>query len=173
MKSIHVQALTSEGFRQYGAFYNMLQPDGYSLANGDYYPDKVMLPASGEVPITISSLVLRKTDAMIINTVECHDKTGEIGLPIDGDIIIHVAPASDIPVPELTEAFLVPKGCVYKLNAGVWHFGGFAVQPAETHVLIGLPQRTYKNDCTIVHYEEDDCIAIVSQAIDSVRTFVT
>ena len=75
--------------------------------------------------------------------------------------MIHVAPASGEPVPELTEAFLVPKGTMVKLNLGVWHCGGYCLNKDEAHVLIVLPQRIYKNDCVVVDYEEKDWMEII------------
>ena len=41
---------------------------------------------------------------------------------LDDDMIIHVAPASaGAPVPELTRAFIVPKGTMVKINTAIWH----------------------------------------------------
>lgn len=46
---------------------------------------------------------------MIVTTVEYHNSTCEGVFPLDDDAILHVALASKEPVPELTEAFYVPK----------------------------------------------------------------
>ena len=43
-------------------------------------------------------------------------------LPLNDDMILHVAPASaGTPVPELTKAFIVPKGTLVKINTAIWH----------------------------------------------------
>ena len=79
---------------------------------------------------------------------------------MDDDVVLHVAPASKDPVPQLTEAFLVPKGTAVCLNAGVWHLAALPVNMDEAHVLIVLPERTYNNDCVVVEYPEQDWVEI-------------
>ena len=100
---------------------------------------------------------------MIVTAAEYHNTTAEILLPLDGDIVIHVAPPSNKPVPELTEAFYVPKGTMVKLNTGVWHLAPFAMDLDEVHVLIALPERIYFNDCIVVDYEKEQYIEIVKR----------
>ena len=82
---------------------------------------------------------------------------------MDDDAVINVAPPSKKPVPELTEAFIVPKGTIVKLNVGVWHLAPIPVNNEIMHVMIVLPERVYANDCTVVQYELDDQIEIVSK----------
>ena len=60
-----------------------------------------------------------------------------------------------------TEVFRVPKGTLVKIDAGVWHQESFvAGNEEDVHVLIVLPQRTYKRDCVLVPYEEADWVRI-------------
>ena len=75
-------------------------------------------------------------------------------------MIVHVAPAGKDPVPELTEAFLVPKGTMVLLNTGVWHLSAIPVNKETAHVLIVLPERTYFNDCVVVEYPEENWVEI-------------
>lgn len=153
MKRIHVQPLTQETFHAYGDFSDVLNPDGYHL--GDFYHDRVLFPVVGGQVVAFSSLICTKREQNIVDAAEFHSYARELILPIDGDVIIHVAPPSVDPVPELTEAFLVPKGTMVVLRVGVWHLAPFAVNKGNTHVLIGLPERTYKNDCVVVPYEQE------------------
>ena len=81
-------------------------------------------------------------------------------LPLDDDLVLHVAPASKEPVPELTEAFIVPKGTLIRINTGVWHKGMLPLHQQMAHILIVLPERIYMNDCTIITYAEEDQIKI-------------
>lgn len=159
MKTIKVKELTDENFRGYGEFYDMLCPAGNHL--GDFYPDHVLASGGGIMPMAFSSYVVKKTKEMVVTRGEYHDETCEVMLPLDGDVICHVAPPSVEPVPEKTEAFRIPKGVLVKLNAGVWHQESFvAGNEDEVHVLIVLPQRTYKRDCTLVPYKEADWVRI-------------
>ena len=77
-------------------------------------------------------------------------------------MIIHVAPASaGTPVPELTKAFIVPKGHMVKINAAIWHLCPLPVNNDVLHAMIILPECTYANDCTVVEFEEKDWFKIV------------
>ncbi len=158
MRTIKAKPISHENFAAYGNFVNVLEPTGSAL--GTFYNDKVLLPVSGNMPMGFSPLVLDKPERRLIKEVEYHDTTGEVMLPLDDDAIIHVAPPSKDPVPELTEAFIVPKGTVIKINTGVWHMGMMPIHNEKLHVLIVLPERIYKNDCSVVTYEEKDWMEI-------------
>ncbi len=159
MRQIKAKKLTAEAFSQYGSFYNLVDPKGSAL--GGFYNDKVALPVSGNVPVTFSSLEMEKADKMIVDAAEYHNYTGEGILPLDDDVVIHVAPPTKEPVPELTEAFVVPKGTVVKLNTGVWHLAPMPINEKVAHILIVLPERVYKNDCVVVEYAEEDQMEII------------
>ena len=78
-------------------------------------------------------------------------------LPLNDDMIVHVAPASaGTPVPELTKAFIVPKGTLVKIHTAVWHLAPLPVHEEELQALIILPECTYANDCTVVDFKEED-----------------
>ena len=93
------------------------------------------------------------------------------GYPLSGEIhkfypdrisgTCHVAPASGgTPVPELAKAFIVPKGCMVKINAAIWHLCPLPLNNDELHAMIILPECTYANDCTVVDFEEKDWFKI-------------
>ena len=65
------------------------------------------------------------------------------------------------PVPELAKAFIVPKGCMVKINAAIWHLCPLPVHNDVLHAMIILPECTYANDCTVVEFEEKDWFKIV------------
>lgn len=159
MRQIKAQKLTKEAFAPYGGYVNITEPEGFHM--GDFYNDQLRLHVSGEHNIAFSPLLFHKAEKMIVDKAEYHNSTGEGIVVMDDDVVIHVAPASGAPVPELTEAFLVPKGTMVCLNLGVWHYGGYCLNKEESHVLIVLPERIYKNDCVVVDYEEKDWMEIV------------
>ena len=97
----------------------------------------------------------------IIKAAEYHTTTWEGIVALDDDMIIHVAPASGgVPVPELAKAFIVPKGCMVKINAAIWHLCPLPLNNEELHAMIILPECTYANDCTVVDFEEKDWFKI-------------
>ena len=98
---------------------------------------------------------------MKITQAEYHTTTPEMILPLNDDMILHVAPASaGTPVPELTKAFIVPKGTLVKINTAIWHLAPLPVNESELQALIILPECTYANDCTVVDFEEKDWFRI-------------
>ena len=159
MRKIETVHLSKDAFEEFGSYYDFLNPTGHNL--GDFYHDHILYPVSGKEPIGFSALLAHRKEEMIVTAAEYHNTTAEILLPMDGDIIVHVAPPSNKPIPEQTRAFLVPKGTLVRLNTGVWHLAPFARGQEVVHVMVALPERIYKNDCVIVDYKEEDYIQIV------------
>jgi ureidoglycolate lyase len=158
VRKIKAEKLTVESFSPFGKFTNITEPNGNHM--GDFYNDQVIFPVSGNMPIAFSPLIFHKSEKMVVTAVEYHNTTNEAIVAMDDDVVIHVAPPSGDPMPELTKAFVVPKGTLIKLNTGVWHNGGFPINNKEAHVLVILPERIYKNDCSVVEYDEKDYIEI-------------
>ena len=163
MKTIKALPITHENFRPYGTFASMLDPKGNCFpGDATFYPDQVELNVQGGRPVTFSPLTVKKPERMIVTQAEYHNYTGEGVFVIDDDAVIHVAPPSNhVIVPELTEAFIVPKGTLVKLNTGVWHLAALPVHNDLLHVMIILPERVYANDCTVCQYPEDRLVEIV------------
>lgn len=157
MKSIRVRELTDKDFKQYGVFSSIVEPEGNHF--GTFYADNIPYAATSCAPITFSPLFCCKSEKMTVTTVEYHNYAFEGIVPIDDDVVIHVAPPTTQPVPELTEAFLVPKGTAVVIKPGVWHEAPMPVHH-DAHILIVLPERTYKNDCVVVRYEEEEAIEV-------------
>ena len=163
MKTIKAVPITHENFRPYGSFSNMLDPEGTCFpGDATFYPDQAALYLPDGRPVTFSPLTVKKPERMIVSQAEYHNYTGEGVFVIDDDAIIHVAPPSNhVIVPEKTEAFIVPRGTLVKLNAGVWHLAALPVHNDLLHVMIILPERVYANDCVVCDYPEDRQVEIV------------
>lgn len=159
MRKIKAGELTKEAFEPYGSYVSITNPSGHCM--GTFYNDKILYHVSGDMPIGFSPLVCEKEEKMIVTKAEYHNTTGEGIVVMDDDVILHVAPPSGEPCPELTEAFIVPKGTMVALKTGVWHMGVMPVHNEKVHVLIVLPERIYKNDCHVVQYDEQEQIEIV------------
>lgn len=159
MLKISAKKLSKEEFEPYGSYFDMLHPAGSNL--GAFFHDHVLFPVSGSMPIGFSTLVSERISPMIIKSSEYHNSTGEGMMALDGDMILYVAPPSNKPVPELTEAFIVPKGTFVAIRTGVWHMAPFPLSENRIHIMIALPERTYFNDCTVIDYKEEDYIQII------------
>lgn len=157
MRTIKLEKLTREAFAPFGAYYDMEHPDGYPLT-GElhcFYPDKLTGYYGGQV--AFSPLVVRKPAQMLVTAVEYHTTTCEVLMPLNDDMILHVAPPSaGKPVPDYTHAFLVPRHTAVKLNACVWHLAPLPANEAELTTLVVLPECTYINDCTVVELAPDE-----------------
>jgi len=163
MRTIKAVPITHDNFRPYGSFASMLEPSGHCFpGDNTFYPDQVALNVQGGRPVTFSPLTVKKPERMIVTEAEYHNTTGEGVFVLDDDAVIHVAPPSNHEiVPEQTEAFIVPRGTLVKLNTGVWHLAALPVHNDLLHVMIVLPERTYANDCTVCQYSEDRQVEIV------------
>ena len=94
---------------------------------------------------------------MKITQIEYHTTTAEIIMPLNDDMILHVAPPSaGKPLPEYTKAYLVPKNTIIKMNACVWHLAPLPANEQSLTAMIVLPECTYMNDCIVVDLKEDE-----------------
>ncbi len=162
MKTIKAEPLTYETFAPFGTFYSMTEPDSYAL-QGEihrFYPDRIAESYTGR--IGFSPILVKKPDVMQITQAEYHNTTPEMILPLNDDMIIHVAPASaGTPLPEWTKAFIVPKGTLVKINTAIWHLAPLPVHVEELQAMIILPECTYATDCTVIDLKEDEQFEIV------------
>jgi ureidoglycolate lyase len=162
MRTIPVKPISHETFAPFGQFYPMSHPTGHALCGEihRFYPDR--LTASSAHNVGYSPLVVQKPEKMVITAVEYHTTTWEMILPLDDDMILHVAPASGgTPVPELTQAFLVPAHTLVKINAAIWHLAPLPAAKDSLTAMIILPECTYANDCTVMNLKEDQFFELV------------
>ena len=158
MREIKAHTLTADNFKDFGTFYDFVNPTGHTL--GTFFHDHILMSISGGRQLGFSSMVIEKKERMIITRAEFHNNASEAVLPLDSDIVIYVAPPSNEPCPALTQAFIVPKGTMVLMNAGVWHCTPFSAGLQTAHALVALPERVYHNDCTIIDYSENDYMEI-------------
>lgn len=155
MRKIKVQKLDREAFRPYGDFVELLRPASfYGDAPTAFTPDMLQLSLAqhDQASFSICRVVER---ANIVDTSEYHSAASEGNLPLDGDVVLHVAPANRGQIEaDKFEAFLVPKGTLVTLKPGVWHFAPYAVS-GEVSTVVILPERTYANDCVVVKHTEE------------------
>ena len=165
MIKLKVQELTLERFNKYGSFANMINPNACKIGQEpvEFYYDMVAADFGQATTVSFSVCRVQKRP-LVIDGIEYHDHTGEGMLPLDGDVILYFAPATaggDVPYDRF-EAFLVPKGTLITIRPGVWHCGAFTAGSDCVNILIALPERVYKNDCTTVSLTEDRQLEIES-----------
>lgn len=161
MNIIKAVLINNEEFAPFGQFYKMNEPKGYALCGElhKYYPDRLV--ADSEHRVGYSPIVVKKPEKMVITQQEYHTTTWEMILPLNDDMVLHVAPASaGTLVPELVKAFIVPKGTLVKINTAIWHLAPLPVSKEELNAMIILPECTYANDCTVVDLKPEQYFEI-------------
>jgi len=162
MRQIKVETLTHEAFTPFGQFYTMDQPQGYALCGElhQFFPDRLVADSTHRVGY--SPILVKKPEKMVITQQEYHTTTWEMILPMNDDMILHVAPASaGTPVTDLAKAFLVPKNTLVKMNAAIWHLAPLPANAEQLAAMIILPECTYANDCTVVDLKPEEQFEIV------------
>jgi len=155
-----------ERFSIYGAYSDMLNPKGIKFGDEtfEFYRDmiKLTLGNSNTASFSLCRIFQRP---LVINASEYHNYTGEMIIPLDGDILMHVGPATAngvVPVEDI-EIFRIPKGVVVCVNPGVWHYAAFVYGCDSVNILVALPERTYMNDCFVVEIPKEKQIEIVDK----------
>ena len=153
MRRIDFKPLTVEGFAKYGTFANMINPDTPKIGAApiEFYRDMVQSTLGNKTSPSFSVCRVTKREP-VVNVSEFHNHCGEIVMPIDGDIVMHLGPATpdaEVPVDDI-EIFHVPKGTLCCLKPGTWHHAPYAYKSECVNCLIVLPERTYATDCTVV-----------------------
>ena len=164
MRTVKIKELSLEAFRPFGTYANHVNPDADKIGSApiEFFRDMVQVTLGNTPNASFSTCRVEKRDR-VIDVTECHSVTGEVLLPLDNDVLIHVGPATppDAGVPlEEIEVLRVPKGTLVSLRPGVWHHAPFAVENEAANVLVVLPERTYANDCIVVELDPADRIEI-------------
>lgn len=160
MLKLKVKKLDREAFRPYGDYVELLRPDSfYGDAPTMFTPDMLQLPLA-QHDLASFSICRVAPRANVVEISEYHSAAWEGNIPLDGDIVVHVAPANRSQIEaDKFEAFLIPKGTMVTFKPGVWHFAPYAVNgPVST--LVVLPERTYANDCVVVKHTEEQKLEI-------------
>jgi ureidoglycolate lyase len=159
------KALSVEGFAKYGRYADMTAPSGPTIGEEPvvFYRDMAQCCLGTATAGSFSVCRVMKRP-LVIDVSEYHDHCCETLLPLDGDILLHVAPAcADKEFPaDHAEIFLVPRGTLVVLRPGVWHHAPFAVGSDCVNCLVMLPERTYMNDCVVYPIPEERRIRVRS-----------
>lgn len=163
MGTLKVKEIILDSFNKYGIFANMINPTACKIGKEpvEFYRDMLQL-SFGQSNTGSFSICRVLKRPLIIDNIEFHTFAGEGVLPLDGDILLSVAPATasgDVPDDRI-EVFKVPKGTMVTIYPGVWHSAPFTYGSECVNVLIVLPERVYANDCSVVKLNEEKCLGI-------------
>jgi ureidoglycolate lyase len=163
VKKVKLKELTREDFNTYGTFAQLINPDAVKIGDEPVEFFRDMAPLDLGINTKASFSVCRVVKRPpVVDVVEYHDGCGEGILPLDADVLIHVAPATpkgEIPLDSI-EVYRVPKGTFVSLHAGVWHHAPFVLKEEVANVLVVLPERTYAADCEVYEIPKDQQVEI-------------
>jgi ureidoglycolate lyase len=163
MRTLNVETLEQTSFLPFGFIANQINPNVEKIGTDpiEFYRDMAQLDLGQTSKASFSTCRVEQRE-FTIDITEFHSSTGEALLPLDADVLIHVAPATPNGVVPLEKfrVFRVPRGTLVILRPGVWHHAPFSVH-GVANVLIVLPERTYANDCTVVELPISDQIRIL------------
>jgi ureidoglycolate lyase len=168
MRRARIRELTAEAFLPYGTYANLIDPTSEKLGSPpiEFFRDMVQQDFGAARSASFSACRVEKRE-MVIDVTEYHTQTAEGILPIDNDILIHVAPATPpdgrVPIDKIV-VFRIPRGTMVVIRPGVWHHAPFTVNDTPANVLIVLPERAYANDCEIFPLERKDRIRIEQES---------
>jgi ureidoglycolate hydrolase len=118
-----VKELNGKDFKRYGS---KLDWTGAKLSstseNHDYWDGVSEFHSNGDM--VCSYLRIKNSVRATINEMECHRKSEEILVAVEGDIVVHVAlpeKVKDVPDESTIECFYVKQGRGILLKPGVWH----------------------------------------------------
>jgi ureidoglycolate lyase len=169
MKEIGIKRLSKQSFDKYGSYASILNPDGefFGEAPVVFYRDMVQQNLGSSTQASYSTCVVDQREWVITNA-EVHDTCHETILCLDGDYLMHVAPATfekEIPCDKI-EVFYIPRGTLVNVKAGVWHQAGFPYGCDSVHILCVLPERTYQTDCFVAELSRDKQIRVLDTPAD-------
>jgi ureidoglycolate lyase len=173
MRELRYRRLDPAAFAPYGSYAPMIAPDAggrpaprLGAPPVEFFRDVLQSGLGRDT--TVSFGVCRVTRRPpVIDASEYHDGACEALMPMDGDVLVHVAPAvpGDRFPAEQAEVFLVPRGTMVVLRPGVWHHGPFTLGQERVSCLVALPERLYARDCLGVEVPPEDRIRVVGEGL--------
>lgn len=163
MYTARIQNLSLEAFKPYGDYAKLIDPETTAIGGEPIWFYRDMLPldmkGAGVASFSVCRVLPRP---LIVDVGEYHDHTCEGILPLDGDILLHVAVATPGACPaDQFEIFRVPMGTMVSLRPGVWHHAPFSACGRPVSTVIVLPERTYKFDCVVETLSGDQRTQII------------
>ncbi|RKZ71467.1 MAG: ureidoglycolate hydrolase [Gammaproteobacteria bacterium] len=164
MSTVKVKELSVAEFLPYGTYAGLVNPNTEKLGTApvEFFRDMAQQTLGGAGLASFSTCRVEKRE-MVVDVIEYHTATAEGILPIDNDVLIHVAPATPangcVPIDKIV-VFRIPKGTMVVLRPGVWHHAPFTVNDDPANVLIVLPERTYANDCEVFELNDSEKVYI-------------
>ena len=158
-----ISELSIQNFQPFGYYKYMFNRNEEKIGEPpiEYFRDMIQQDLGNSTTVSYSICKIQNRERKI-DVLEYHSRTAEFILPLDNDMILFVGPAtpsSDPPL-EKMKAFIISKGTLVVLKAGVWHHAPFTINDKDLNILVALPERTYANDVVVVELKKEEFIYI-------------
>jgi ureidoglycolate lyase len=161
---VPLKNITRENFSSFGKYFNEKGTiPTFSDAGFDWWNEIGL----ADIPGKLSFGIVRPkyNPEFSEKSFEQHKHTPEILIPVDEDVIVLAgrrnAFIEEMPKPEDFEAFLVPRGTIVSLDAGVWHHAPM-VKGASSRVVVIFKEKTSSDDNTMKDLSQMDLIIKVN-----------
>lgn len=167
LKRVEVQPLTKEAFKPYGYLLER-QTENPELVSEQYtmWIHEGRLEFEGEAWVGVSNLLKRP---FRFSSMERHLKSMELMLPLNGSMLLAMAPhesldPEEVPPVDKVQVFEVKVGQAVIFNTGPWHWTPFPTEDVVT-ILVVLREGTIKEGDVLVHpFPEGDVVEVVWSA---------
>lgn len=162
MWKIQARPIDAQSFAPFGRCIDLLDPGG-DPGRSAYFPDLLQLQVPQPTSVSVGRVCACRRRLPFI---ESHPGTAEVRLPLDGDIVLYVAPVQPLEQldPESIQAFVVPQGTLVELEPGILHGRQFTVDKPMVHVMFLCRDRASRQDTRSRTFEENINIEIVLNA---------
>lgn len=143
--AIKVEHLSSEGFAPFGKILGTSDfPDAPESEDFGWRDMSTGLKLAEQ---NCTGLLNCKYREMTISQMECHLKTPEVMVLLDGDSVLCVAPSHvKAPDEQRVKAFYVKQGTALMMDIGVWHCIPFSIAESGAKYLILFRDGTGADD---------------------------
>ena len=153
MFTVKVEQLSREAFAPFGRYVDLLKAGDMDEGKSAFFPDLMDLTVTQPVSVSVGRAC---GDPHRIPFIESHPGTAEARIPLDGDIVIYVAPVQSLDSLDLASirAFIVPRGTLIELAPGVLHGRQFPAGFSPVRVMILCYAGAAHIDTVIRYFEE-------------------
>lgn len=155
-RAINVQELSLPGFGAFGSYASMYKAEApmTGTVRIDFYRDVKQLGLS---PCGTASVNLCRAEPRphVVDVLACCNSRVTGFLPLNGDMLLQLAPASSsgaVPLDEIA-IFRIPCGTLCTIREGVWHYVPYPAGDQPVLAYIVQPDPAPQSDYMIVDLE--------------------
>jgi ureidoglycolate lyase len=162
-RAVTVQDLSLLSFDAFGSYASMLKPElpQTGALRVEFYRDAKRLGLSPAGAASVH-LCLTEPRPPIVDILACCNSHVTGFLPLDGDVLLQLAPASPsgaVPLSDIA-VFRIPRGTLCTIREGVWHYAPYPAGDQPVLAFIVQPGPAPPDDYTVLDLEPSQQVRI-------------